>query len=135
VTRNRRSAKQAGAKFERVIADHLKIALDNDFIDRKVKTGSKDTGDIGGVRAHGQRIVLELKDYGGMLKAAEWLREADIERGNDDALAGIVIAKRRGTADPNDQIVLMDVRNLVALLTGEPQFNEPHIPSHVTKQT
>lgn len=125
MARSRASAKQAGAKFERVIADHLKIALDNDFIDRKVKTGSKDTGDIGGVRAHGKRIVIECKDYGGMLKATEWLREAEVERGNDDALAGIVVAKLRGSADPNDQIVLMDVRNLVALLLGEPQFQLP----------
>lgn len=119
MSRNRASAKAAGAKFERVIADHLKIALSNEFIDRKVKTGSKDTGDVGGVRAHGQRIVLELKDYGGQVKVSEWLKEAEVERGNDDALAGIVIAKKRGTADPNDQIVLMDVRNLVALITGQ----------------
>lgn len=124
MTRNRKSAKAAGAKFERVIADHLKAALDNEFIDRKVKTGSKDTGDVGGVRAHGQRLVIECKDYGGQIKAAEWLKEAEIERGNDDALAGIVIAKRRGVTDPNDQIVLMDVRNLVALITGQPQFQE-----------
>jgi hypothetical protein len=129
MSRNRASAKAAGATFERRIADHLKIALDNDFIDRKVKTGTKDCGDIGGVRAHLQRIVIECKDYGGQIKASEWLREAEIERGNDDALAGIVIAKKRGTADPNDQIVLMDVRNLVALITGKPQFTEPDIPS------
>lgn len=124
MTRSRSSAKAAGAKFERVIADFLKAALDNEFIDRKVKTGSKDTGDIGGVRAHGQRIVLELKDYGGKLNATEWLREAEVERGNDDALAGVVIAKKRGVTDPNDQIVLMDVRNFVALITGQPQFQE-----------
>jgi hypothetical protein len=51
---------------------------------------------------------------------AKWLREADIERGNDDALAGMVIAKRRGVGytNPGDQLVLMTVRDLVALLTG-----------------
>ena len=129
MSRNRASAKAAGAKFERTIADHLKVALDNEFIDRKVKTGSKDCGDVGGVRAHGQRIVLELKDYGGQVKVSEWLKEAEVERGNDDALAGIVIAKKRGTSDPNDQIVLMDVRNSVALITGEAQFTEPDITS------
>lgn len=122
--RNRRSAKQAGARFERVMADHLADVLDDDRIDRKVKTGSKDCGDIGGVRAHSQRVVLELKDYGGVIKAAEWLREAEVERGNDDALAGAVICKRRGVTDPNDQIVLMDVRNFVALITGQPQHQE-----------
>jgi hypothetical protein len=125
MSRSRKSARQAGSRFERVIADHLKVALDNEFIDRKVRSGSRDTGDVGGVRAHGQRIVLELKDYGGQVKVSEWLKEAEVERGNDDALAGVVIAKKRGTADPNDQIVLMDVRNFVALITGEAQFAEP----------
>lgn len=124
MARNRRSAKQAGAKFERVIADHLADALDDDRIDRKVKTGRNDCGDVGGLRAHGQRITVECKDYGGVIKAAEWLREAEIERGNDDGLAGVVICKRRGVTDPNDQIVLMDVRNFVALLTGQPQHQE-----------
>ena len=124
MARSRRSAKQAGSSFERLIADHLKIALDSEFIDRKVKTGAKDTGDIGGVRVHGQRLVLELKNYAGQIKASEWLREAEIERGNDDALAGVVICKRRGVTDPNDQFVLMDVRNFVALITGRPQFQE-----------
>lgn len=124
MTRNRRSAKQAGARFERIIADHLAAALDDDTIDRRVKTGRKDCGDVGGVKIHGQRLVLELKDYGGQIKAAEWLREAEIERGNDDALAGLVICKRRGVTDPNDQIVLMDVRNLVALIGGQPPHQE-----------
>jgi len=118
VTRSRASAKQAGSSFERLIADFLKSALGNEFIDRKVKSGAADRGDIGGVRAHGHRVVVECKDYAGRVKVSEWLKEADVERGNDDALAGIVIAKKRGAADPNDQIVLMDVRNLVSLLTG-----------------
>lgn len=117
MSRSRASAKAAGSRFERVIADHLAAVLD-DRIDRKVKTGSKDTGDIGGVRVHGQRVVMELKDYGGQLKVGEWLKEAEVERVNDGALAGIVIAKRRATTDPDEQIVLMTVRDLVALLAG-----------------
>ena len=118
MTRSRRSARQAGSRFERVVADHLAVALENSFIDRKVKTGARDTGDVGGVRAHNQRVVIECKDAGGVVKVSEWLKEADIERVNDGALAGVVIAKRRGVTDPDEQIVLMTVRNLVALITG-----------------
>lgn len=119
MARNRASAKKAGASFERLIADHLARALDDDRIDRRPKYGHKDRGDIAGVRAHGQRIVLEAKNYGGQIQAGPWLDEAEIERGNDDALAGAVIAKRRGTTDPDEQIVLMTVRDLIALLSGE----------------
>jgi hypothetical protein len=65
----------------------------------------------------GGRIVIECKDTTRWEPGA-WLREADIERGNDDALAGLVIAKRRGHGQAGDQIVMMTVRDLVALLTG-----------------
>jgi hypothetical protein len=125
MTRSRASAKAAGAQFERSIADHLAANVD-DRIDRRVKTGAKDRGDIGGLRHMGGRIVIECKDYGGVLKAGPWTAEAEIERGNDDALAGIVIAKRRGTSDPGAQYVLMTVNDLTALLTGErPTTQEP----------
>lgn len=66
----------------------------------------------------GGRIVIEVKNYGGRLMPGPWTAEAETERGNDDALAGIVIAKRRGTTRPGDQYVLMTVDNLTALLTG-----------------
>ena len=118
MSRSRASAKAAGARFERVIADHLAAVLD-DRIDRRVKTGRNDCGDIGGIRVHNQRVVAELKDYGGQLKVSEWLKEAEVERQNDGALAGIVVAKRRGVTDPDEQIVLMTVRDLVALISGE----------------
>jgi hypothetical protein len=119
VTRSRATAKTAGARFERLIADALAAALDDDRIDRRVKTGAKDRGDITGLRVHGQRIVVEVKDYGGRFNVGPWLLEADIERGNDDAAMGLVIAKRRGTTNPLEQVVFMTVADLVALLTGE----------------
>ena len=116
MTRNRRSARQAGARFERVVADWLAANVD-DRIDRKVRTGSKDTGDIGGVRVHGQRAVLELKDCAAMSLPA-WLREAEVERLNDGALVGVVVHKRRGVADPAEQYVTMTVRDFAALMVG-----------------
>lgn len=117
MTRTRASAKQAGATFERSLADWLAAKVD-DRIDRRVKTGAKDRGDIGGLRHMGGRIVIEAKNYGGRLMPGPWVGEAETERGNDDALAGIVIAKRRGTTDPGQQFVLMTVNDLTALLTG-----------------
>lgn len=117
MSRNRKSAKTAGTRFERQIADYLAQQVD-DRIDRRVKTGAKDRGDIAGLRHHGQRLTVEVKDYGGQLKAAEWTSEAHTEMSNDDAVAGLVIAKRRGTTDPGSQWVLMTVNDLIGILTG-----------------
>lgn len=122
MTRTRASAKAAGSSFERAVADYLAKHVD-DRIDRRVKNGAKDRGDIGGLRHMGGRVVIECKDYGGRLMPGPWISEAEVERGNDDALAGIVIAKRRGTTDPGQQFVLMTVNDLTALLTG----NRDHI--------
>lgn len=115
--RSRASAKAAGTRFERSIADALAHHVD-DRIDRRAKTGGKDKGDIGGVRHLGGRVVIECKDVA-RLDLAGWTQEADIERGNDDAIAGLVVHKRRGTADPLDQYVTTTLRDLIALLTGE----------------
>lgn len=119
MSRNRRSAKTAGSRFERTVADYLAAALDDDRIDRRVKTGNKDRGDIGGLRIHGQRLVVETKDYGGKYLVSEWLREAEVERGNDDALAAVVIAKRRGVSAAADQVVFMTLGDFAALITGD----------------
>lgn len=118
MARSRATAKAAGASFERLIADHLATVLD-DRIDRRVKTGAVDKGDIGGVRDRdGNRVVIEAKDYGGRLQPPEWIREAHTERDNDGAAVGVVVAKRRGTTNPGAQYVLMTVDDLVTLLGG-----------------
>jgi hypothetical protein len=102
-----------------LITTYLRDRLGDDRIERRRLAGARDRGDIAGVRHLGQRIVVEAKDYGGRVQVGPWLNEAEIERGNDDAGVGLVIAKRRGTTDPAEQVVLMTVRDLVSLMTGE----------------
>jgi hypothetical protein len=118
MTRNRASAKAAGTRFESLIAACLAQHL-HPAVERLAKCGAKDRGDIAGVTAHGCRVVIEAKDYGGRLEVGPWLTEARVERDNDGAIAGLVVAKRRGTTDPLDQTVICTVRDLIALLTGE----------------
>ena len=116
MARNRNSAKQAVARFERIIADFLRDNLD-DHIDRRIKTGAKDCGDIANVRdSHNRRIVIEAKDYGGKLNLPQWTKEAHQEAENDGAHVGLVIAKRRGTTDPGKQWAIMEVEDLIKLL-------------------
>ena len=116
MTRNRASAKKAGTTFERQVADYLAQHVD-DRIDRRAKIGSKDRGDIAGVRIWGQRLVLECKNTT-RLNLAGWMNQAEIERGNDDALAGLIIHKRHGNNQPGDQWVTTTLRELTALLNG-----------------
>ena len=118
MTRNRASAKAAGARMEALVANYLAEHVD-DRIERRAKTGAKDRGDIGGLRAMGKRVVVETKDYGGRYQIGPWLTETETERLNDDAHVGLVVAKRRGTQDPGDQVVILTLRDLVALFTGE----------------
>lgn len=117
MSRSRASAKAAGSRFNRQIADRFAEVVD-DRIDRRVTTGANDKGDITALRVHGQRMVVECKDYGGRLLVGPWLNEAETERVNDGALAGAVVAKRRGKSDPDEQIVLMTMRDLLALIVG-----------------
>ena len=105
--------------MERLIADSLATHID-DRIDRRVKTGAADKGDIGGLRTEwGKRVVVEVKDHGGKYQVGPWLDEAEQERINDNADIGLVIAKRRGVSDPLQQAVFMQVSDLIALLIGE----------------
>lgn len=117
MTRSRASARAAGTRFERQIADALADALDDDRIDRRAKTGAYDKGDIGGIRVHGQRLVIECKDTT-RTDLAGWTAQARAEADNDGALAGVVVAKRRGIGDPSRQWVHMELRDLIALITG-----------------
>ena len=119
MARNRNSAKAAGTRFETLVTRYLRATLDDDRIERRRMSGANDRGDISGLRHMGGRIVIECKDYGGQLKPGPWVEEAHIEAGNDSALLGIVVAKRRATTDPGSQFVLMTLNDLVALLTGE----------------
>ena len=117
MTRNRNSAKQAGTAFETLVANFLADQVD-DRIERRRLQGSQDRGDIAGLYHADERLVVECKNYGGQIKAGPWLDETEVERNNDGALAGFVVAKRKGTTDPAKQIVLMTLEDLTALLNG-----------------
>lgn len=115
MARNRQSAKAAGARFERQISDYLRDNLD-DRIDRKVKTGAKDRGDVANVRdSHNRRIVIECKNTT-RPNLAGWIKEAHQEAQNDNAHIGVVIHKRHGNANPADQWVTCTLEDLVKLL-------------------
>lgn len=116
--RNRRSAKAAGSRMETLVAEFLAFRLADDSIERRTKNGSKDRGDITGVKTiRGGRVVIEVKDTS-RDNLPGWLREAEIERGNDDACIGVVAHKKHGSANPADQYVSMTLETFARLLEG-----------------
>lgn len=114
MSRSRASAKKAGSSFERLVADYLRDTWD-DRIDRRVKTGSLDKGDIANFRVNGHRIVLECKDET-KYDFNNALNEARTEAINDDALVGLAVVKRHGKASPEDQFVVSTLSDFVKFL-------------------
>lgn len=121
-SRTRTSAKQAGTRFETSITDYLAANVD-DRIERRARNGSKDRGDVSGLRSPHGRLVVECKNTT-RLNLAGWAAETETERGHDDAIAGLIVHKRHGTAHPGQQWVTCTLDDLIALLTGQrPQEN------------
>lgn len=120
MVRNRKSAKKAGASFETAIANYLAWALNDDRVERRHLTGTQDRGDITGVMLDGQRVVIECKNTSRM-NVSEHLREAELERGNDDATYGVVVQKRHGMGittreTVGQQLVMMTLEQYALML-------------------
>ncbi len=64
--------------------------------ERRALTGKADRGDIAGI----PRVVIEVKS-GSRLEIPAWLKETEIERINDGALAGYLIIKPKGIGASN----------------------------------
>lgn len=117
MARSRASAKQAGARFERQVSDYLRDALNIREIDRMVKTGRDDKGDIANVRDSQDRLVaIECKNVR-QQALPQWTREAQQEATNYQAHVGVVVHKRHGSGQMGEQWVSMTLDDLVKLLS------------------
>lgn len=114
--------RQRGTEFETAVVDYIREQLGEDgCIHRTAQRGKGDVGDVYGVFRAGQPVVIECKSYRKNEFLAGWLTEAERERGNADALAGVVVSKRRGVGDKNmgQQLVSMTLADFVALIAGQ----------------
>lgn len=119
MSRTRKSARAAGTRFEREIADYLSDQLGNPAIDRMVKSGSKDRGDIANVTdSWGRRLAIECKNAH-RLDLPAWTREAQQEAEHYNAHAGVVVHKRHGVGDPGQQWVTLTLDTLIRLIRKE----------------
>lgn len=125
MSRNRRSARKAGADMESATVRYLSWALDDPRIERRHLTGSKDRGDVTGVMLDQERVVIECKNTTRM-EVSSHIDEAETEAGNDNALYWAVVQKRRGIGLKSrdavgQQLVYMTLEQYALLLNhGQP---------------
>ena len=88
-------AKQKGTAAETALVIYLR---ENGYenAERRALTGKADRGDIAGI----PRVVIEVK-AGNRLEIPAWLKETEIERINDGALAGYLVIKPKGIGAAN----------------------------------
>lgn len=103
-----------GPDFERVMADWFKAQWSR-VIDRKVKTGVRDKGDVANFYIHGHALTIECKNLASYDLAGA-IKEAEVESVNDASLAGIAVIKRKGKAHPKDQFVVMTAETFITVL-------------------
>jgi hypothetical protein len=103
-----------GTVFERVIADYLNWRWSK-HIDRRVKTGVKDKGDIANFYVGPFPVVVECKNTIAMTLAAD-IKEAEQEAVNAEALYSIVVKKRKGKGKAEDQYVITTLGTFLRLL-------------------
>lgn len=132
MSRSMAAAKKAGSALEHATARFFAWVLRDDRIEPRRQAGAKDRGDVGGLRIHGQRVVIECKSPGPgrPVDLGTWIREAETERGNDDAAIGIIIHKRPGRSlntlrGIGQQYVTMTLDDFVWVVTGSrPPYDE-----------
>ena len=100
--------KTKGDGFERVIVGAIEAVGLSAWRTRAGWTD--DRGDIAGLDG----VVVECKNHS-RLDLGGWIKELAREVSNAGARRGVVIFKRKGTADPEDQYVLMTVRDWLAM--------------------
>ena len=110
MTRSRRSARQAGTRWESAIVTALR-GTHWPHAERRAKTGAADKGDITGVIG----VCIEAKDTA-RFEPARFLTEAQTEATNAGADVAAAWIKRRGKSDAADGYVLIDGRTFMYLL-------------------
>lgn len=83
--------------------------------ERRAQQGKNDKGDL--YLPGEDRYVVEVKNVS-RFNLPEWIREAQQEAKNAGVPVGIVVSKRRGSADPLRQYVHMELGDFLTLVCG-----------------
>lgn len=107
-----------GAIFEWEAAEYATKKTGDEVIPRRAQ-GTNDKGDLFGLKCRGKRVTAECKNCRQM-SLADWIEQAEIERGNDDGEYGIVIHKRKGKGSKHfgENYVTMTYDTFLAICVG-----------------
>lgn len=106
-----------GTAQETKVVSYLNANV-SDFIVRQPLSGSRDKGDVANLRTHNNLpIVVEVK-HTARTELGVWAAEAEAERVNAGAIAGVISHKRVGKGAAGDQWVTCTLRDFVAAITG-----------------
>lgn len=102
------------------------------FIDRYPPQGAKDRGDIQHFylnKMTGPPLALELKNHV-TPNLPGWQKEADDEAVNLNAVAGVIVHKRKGKTDPGLQWCTTTLENFLTIIEasiaeGKSNVNQP----------
>ena len=112
-----------GTKFESACVKYLRKRLEDARIDRCAMHGNRDQGDIGGLRAHGRKGIVECKDYKSWSKSdlLDWQSQTIVERGNADADFALLVVHRKGIGETRfgENDCHLQVRDLERVMGGE----------------
>lgn len=108
--------KQKGTLAETAVVRYLRRVLGDseNTIRRETLHGTRDVGDVTGVRIHGEPVVIEVKNHKAY-ELKQWLGEARLEAGNADAPYYVVAFKPVRVTNPGDYMVLTDLRTLARI--------------------
>ena len=115
MTRSRRTARDAGTRFETLVAAYLADRWD-DRIERRTRGGVKDRGDISGFRHQSQRVVIECKNTN-RAELSAWWAEAELERGKL-TVDHVVPVALGGSDDPSNLVAACHDCNMGKGSTG-----------------
>ena len=119
MSHNNRSGER-GTDFESRVVRYLRVALDDERIERRAKHGSKDMGDIYRIYAHGFEGIAECKNHASVSpkQLSEFQQQTIDERENADADFGLLVINRRGyrTGSSHVYVTLRDLSSITPLV-------------------
>lgn len=108
-------AKRKGTAAENGVVSYFRLR-GWPFAERRALAGTRDRGDLAGIRGIAGACVVEVKNCAAL--SPSWLDEMRVEQVNDAAALGIVVAKRRGKGDPAEWVAMTSLRQMCDLLAA-----------------
>lgn len=119
MSHNNRSGER-GTAFESRVVRFMRVALDDERVERRAKHGPKDMGDLYRIRAHGFEGIAECKSYSSVSprQLEEFKSQTVAERENADADFGLLVVNRKGyrTGSSLVYVTLRDLSRVTPLV-------------------